>query len=111
LFDKINGLAGEASAGLVRAIRPAVIEGRVSIKEAVAVHDHVVDLVLRDAGIINYASNLDATPLIAKLNLAAYLERATAEQVLWRQSQYWQRWSIRRPRSTPGRSGCNICTT
>jgi hypothetical protein len=68
----------EAAAEVVRTIRPAIFEGRVSIKEAAAMQDHLVDLILRGAGIINYASNLDATTYIAKLDLAPYLQTEIA---------------------------------
>jgi hypothetical protein len=62
---RCGGRSNAADAAVSGALLSAVRQRRVGVAEATRMHDHLVDTVLRDAGIIDYASNIAAEPLIA----------------------------------------------
>jgi hypothetical protein len=75
---QIFALSNETVKRIERVVQRAIDDGRISLNEADGMLTHLVDVMMHDAGIINYASNLDAAPLIAKLNFAGYLKVVAA---------------------------------
>ena len=56
-------------------VRTAVLLRDIPAEDANRAHNHLLNMVLRDAGIIEYRSNIDESALILKLNLDPYLQR------------------------------------
>jgi hypothetical protein len=77
VFDRMHGVAREASRAIIDPIQNAVYARKVPLKLASKMHNHLVNRSLHDAGVIDYQSNFDAAEteaFIAKVGLAPYLK-------------------------------------
>jgi hypothetical protein len=75
--QRLYSLTKEVQSAIFDPIQQAVTDEVVSAAEAGVVNYEIINQVLHDAGIIDYASNLDAGPFIEKLKLAPYIRAAT----------------------------------
>ena len=77
--DRIRALALEAQAAIEHVVEREILRRGAHAPEAIEMYSHLADLMMHNAGIIEYKSNIDVAPLIAKLDLAPYLEAGIAE--------------------------------
>jgi hypothetical protein len=56
-----------------------IADGRISDRAAAAMRSHLANIILRDAGLIHYKTNVDISLLIEQLGLQPYIDAAAAD--------------------------------
>jgi hypothetical protein len=64
--DRLKILYGAADNAIYMNVRQATVDGHLTVDEANDVYGHLVNLVLRDAGVLDYQTNYDPRDLIAR---------------------------------------------
>lgn len=73
---RLFNLAKEAGYAIYDPIQNAILADKVSLDEAVLMDNQIKMTILRDAGIIDYRSNIDARAFVEKVGLERYIENS-----------------------------------
>lgn len=71
---RLDGIGMRVDGVLAAAMQNAVDSGRLTTEEANAVFHHVAGIALRDAGVIDYHSNIDAATVVSKAGLQPLID-------------------------------------
>jgi len=88
-YQKLHDVVSDAADAIYDQLTHAADRGMISAVEAAAARNHIVNMILREAGILDYQTNFDAAPLVAKAELQPYIEHAArkAERSVFDESQ------------------------